>query len=132
MKRHTIALFGEAEKGQLRTPHHLETLPQVVHVLGHPPEDSEGLFFAIQAILYNRNVIFFRVESEGLSEKDYWAGCQYLKTAPPISALCMPGMSQEMILLEVDKICDIHKSILITSQKDLYDHLTSQSVRRVH
>jgi hypothetical protein len=39
----------------------LKDLPQVVDFLGNPPAGTEGLFFAIQAILYERDVLFFRV-----------------------------------------------------------------------
>ncbi|EKE08276.1 MAG: hypothetical protein ACD_17C00254G0002 [uncultured bacterium] len=124
-----IALFGEAEKGAFSTPHRFQKLPQLVDALGNPPGDSEGLFFAIQAILYNRNVIFFRVEEEGYSPADYYNGLRYLENKERVSeinALCLPGVGDPNILKASEGICYIHKSLLITNQRDLYDFLTSQ------
>lgn len=62
-----VALFGEAEKGAFKKPHILNKLPQLYDLLGNPPQESEGLFFAVQALLYNREIIFFRVADEGLA-----------------------------------------------------------------
>jgi hypothetical protein len=122
----TVALFGEAEKGAFKKPHMLRKLPQLYDLLGNPPQESEGLFFAVQAILYNREIIFFRVAEEGYSPLDYFSGLKYLeKKENKISALCMPGVGNPTILAASQSVCDIHKSFLITNQKDLYDFLTS-------
>lgn len=123
-----IALFGEAEKGAFKTPHVLTQLPQLVDLLGNPPGESEGLFFAIQAILYNRDIIFFRVAEEGFSQLDYFSGLKYLGKREKIKqlhALCLPGVGNPEILSASTEICHLHKSLLITNQKDLYDYLTS-------
>jgi hypothetical protein len=123
-----IALFGEAEKGALRKPHVLRKLPQLYDLLGNPPQESEGLFFAVQAILYNREVIYFRVSEEGFSPPDYFVGLKYLENKDQkITALCMPGVGNPEILTASQSVCDIHKSFLITNQRDLYDFLTSKS-----
>ncbi|MES2273255.1 MAG: hypothetical protein V4487_03595 [Chlamydiota bacterium] len=124
-----IALFGEAEKGAFKTPHLLKELPQVVDHLGNPPAESEGLFFAVQAILYNRKIIYFRVAEEGLSKIDYMSGLKYLQNrekAPRVNALCLPGVGDAEILEASHQVCQIHGGFLITSQKDLYDFLTSR------
>ncbi len=123
-----IALFGEAEKGAFKTPHVLRKLPQLVDLLGNPPGDSEGLFFAVQAILYNRDLIFFRVAEEGFSQLDYFHGLKYLEDrekVKQIHAVCLPGVGDPEILAASESVCQIHKSLLITNQKDLYDFLTS-------
>lgn len=123
-----VALFGEAEKGAFKTPHVLNQLPQLVDLLGNPPGDSEGLFFAIQAILYNRDIIFFRVAEEGFSRLDYISGLKYLEDRQKIknvNALCLPGVGDPEILSAFEGVCQLHKSFLITNQKDLYDFLTS-------
>lgn len=126
--KQVIALFGEAEKGAFKMPHQLNQLPQLVDLLGNPPKESEGLFFAIQAILYNRDIIFFRVAEEGFSHIDYMSGIKYLQDKEKvkrINALCLPGVGDPEILSASIHLCHLHKSLLITNQKDLYDFLTS-------
>ena len=122
-----VALFGESEKGHFKTPHRLSHLPQLIDLLGNPPEHSEGLFFAIQAILYERDVIFFRVAEEGFSKLDYMIGFEQLRQEKKVHALCLPGVGDPEILTEFERLYQIHQSLLITSQKDLYDFLTSRS-----
>ena len=126
--RQLVALFGAAEKGVFQKPYLLSKLPQLFDYLGNPPKESEGLSFAIQAILYNREVLFFRVEEEGFSEKDYLHGLKYLgnkEYVQKVHALCLPGVGDPEILAASHLVCDIHKSFLIATQKDLYDFLTS-------
>lgn len=123
-----IALFGEAEKGAFKIPHRLTQLPQLVDLLGNPPGDSEGLFFAVQAILYNRDILFFRVAEEGFSRIDYMSGLKTLEDREKIkkvNALCLPGVGDPEILAASEDVCHLHKSFLITNQKDLYDFLTT-------
>lgn len=126
--RQTIALFGEAEKGAFKIPHILSQLPQLVDLLGNPPGESEGLFFAVQSILYNREIIFFRVAEEGFSRLDYLNGLKFLTNKEKIKkvhALCLPGVGDPEIINASEGVCHLHKSLLITNQKDLYDFLTS-------
>ena len=122
-----IALFGEAEKGPFRTPLTLKELPQLFESFGHPPGDSEGLFFAIQSLLYAREVIYFRVEQEGFSKTDYFFSLKTLidrQQLRCLHALCLPGVGDHEIIDAFQNICRIHDSLLIISQKDLYDYLT--------
>ncbi|MBU6383477.1 MAG: hypothetical protein KGQ49_06755 [Verrucomicrobia bacterium] len=126
--KQVVALFGEAEKGAFKTPHMLHQLPQLVDVLGNPPGDSEGLFFAVQSILYNREILFFRVAEEGFSRIDYMSGLKYLgdrEKVKKMHALCLPGVGDPEILAASESVCHVHKGLLITNQKDLYDFLTS-------
>jgi hypothetical protein len=126
--RHVVALFGESEKGQFRQAYTLKNLPQLVDLLGNPPPESEGLFFAIQALLYEREIIYFRVQEEGFSKSDYMAGLKYLANAEKIRtlhAICLPGVGDVEILDASHPVCELHKSHLITTQKDLYDYLTA-------
>lgn len=126
--RHVIALFGEAEKGRFRTPYSLQNLSQLIDLLGTPPPESQGLFFAIQAILNEREIIYFRVQEEGFNKTDYMAGFKHLENKnkiKKISALCLPGVGSKEILDAANHSCAIHKSLLIMSPKDLYDYLTS-------
>ncbi len=128
--RHVIALFGEAEKGQCKKPYILQELPQLIDLLGNPPPESEGLFFAIQALLFERQLIYFKVEEEGFSKEDYLAGLKYLKNkekTQEIHALCMPGVGDKDLIDAFHPVCEKYKSHLITTQKDLYDYLTYEN-----
>ena len=126
--RHVVALFGEAEKGQFHVPYLLREMPQLIDVLGNPPPESEGLFFAIQALLFQRELIYFRVESEGFDLVKYQHGIKLLEDREKVKmlhAICLPGVGDEKIIDATKRLCEIHNSILIATQKDLYDYLTS-------
>lgn len=125
---HTVVLFGEAQKGEFQTAYYCKNLGQLSSFLGEPPtNDCQGLQFAVQALLYQRSVIFFRVREEGFSASDYQFGLNFLGNKeffPSISAVCLPGVGDAEIIEETAPICEIHKSILIVSERDLYDYLT--------
>jgi hypothetical protein len=126
--RHTVFLFGEAEKGEFCTPLICKSLPQLADTLGNPPEESQGILYAVQALLFERELIFFRVKEEGFSTQDYMRGLKLLQNKEgilPISAICMPGVGDAQILEATSPVCSLHKSFLIINQKDLYDFLTS-------
>lgn len=126
--RHVIALFGASEKGQFQKPYMLHELPQLIDFLGNPPPESAGISFAVQSILYKREVLFFRVREEGFSNPDYLYGFKYLQDLQKVRnlhALCLPGVGSPELLNASAPVCEIHKSPLITSQKDLYDYLTA-------
>lgn len=124
---YTIALFGEAEKGDYQTPYFCQTLPELVDHLGHPPKESTGLYYATQAILFHRDLIFFRVREEGFSLQDYLRGLYLLKSMqsfPRILAISMPGMGNKEIIEETSSICSRMHAIFIMTEADLYDYLT--------
>lgn len=123
----TLALFGEAEKGDFHTAYHFNHLPQVMDVLGHPPPESCGLFCAVQALMFNYQLIFFRVEEEGFSYQDYYKGLRILENDGLISqveALCLPGVGDTEIINAVIPLCQKHNSLYMMSERDLYDYLT--------
>jgi hypothetical protein len=125
-----IALFGEAEKGEYKTAYYCETLPQLEECLGEPPCESRGLHYAVQALLYRKGLIFFRVKEEGYSLEDYLLGLNFLKNrqlVPSLTAICMPGVGDPEVIEATAPICDQRKSLLIVSECDLYDYLTSFS-----
>ncbi len=131
MGAHTIALFGEAEKGDYSTAYFCQTLPQILDCLGNPPPESHGLYLAIQSILFDYSVLFFRVREEGYSQQDYFSGLSFLrrqKLFSKISGICAPGVGNSEIIKEIIPICRGYHSILITSEADLYDYLTTSSV----
>lgn len=123
---HTVALFGEAEKGDYRTAYYVESIGQLADKLGQPPQESYGLYYAIQALMYRRGVIFFRVQEEGFSIDDYLLGLHFLQNkemVPQLSALCLPGMGNAHVIEASTPVCRLHDSVLITSEQDLYDYL---------
>ena len=125
----TIFLFGEAEKGEFCKPLHCKSLEHLSQSLGNPPQDSKGISYAVQTLMYDRNLIFFRVKEEGFSIPDYMKGLHLLQTQDlgfTLSALCMPGVGDTTILEATAPICTLHKILLIIDEKDLYDYLTSR------
>lgn len=129
--RHTIFLFGEAEKGSFCTPLLCRSLPQLVETFGNPPGESKGILYAVQALMYDRELIFFRVKEEGFGVQDYMKGLRLLlnREIPlSLSALCMPGVGDSTIIDASQAVCHLHKSFLIIEEKDLYDYLTYPGV----
>ncbi len=123
-----IALFGETEKGESGYPRLITSVPLLSETLGHPPFESRGIFYAIQFLLYGYEVIFVPVKEEGFSTKDYLRGLNLLhdkKKFSSLSGLCLPGVGDAQILDATLPLCDTHKCCLITSERDLYDYLTS-------
>lgn len=124
--RRTVFLFGEAEKGEFCTPLLCRSLPQLVDTLGNPPEESLGILYAIQTLMYDRDLIFFRVKEEGFSTEDYLRGLKLLQQKLiqfELGAICMPGVGDKEIINATSPICHLHKSFLILNEKDLYDYL---------
>lgn len=128
MARQTVALFGEAEKGDIGSPLFMKSLPHLNDTLGHPPPESRGIFFAVQFLLYEQEVIYIRVKEEGFSTKDYLKGMRHLQDKKQIShltALCLPGVGDARILDAAHPVTDVHEALIITTEQDLYDYLTS-------
>ncbi len=124
----TIALFGEAQRGEFQTAYYCKTLDQLCHYLGEPPsQDCKGLEFAVQALLFKRDVVYFRVHEEGFSTQDYLKGFNFLENRqlfPQISAICLPGVGNSTIIEATNPVCSLHQSFLVLTEKDLYDYLT--------
>jgi len=126
---HTVFLFGEAERGDFCTPLICHSLAQLADTLGNPPGESKGISYAVQTLMYDRELIFFRVKEEGFSVQDYMKGLKLLlgrNTTFSLSALCMPGVGDTTIIDASQAVCTLHKSFLIIDEKDLYDYLTFQ------
>ncbi len=125
--KHTLFLFGEAEKGPFCTPIPIHSLIQLANTLGAPPENTAGISFAVQALLYERDLIFYRVKEEGFSTADYMHGIRILgnhNVIRDLSAICLPGVGSREIIEAADAVCLRRGSFLIASDKDLYDFLT--------
>lgn len=127
----TIALFGEAERGEFKTAYFCRSLEDLAVYLGEAPKDSQGIFFGVQALLYRCQLIFVRVQEEGYSHDDYRLGLRLLQNRdfiPRLSAIALPGVGDPNIIDASMPVCDIYKSLLITTEKDLYDYLTSRGL----
>ena len=126
--RPIIALFGEAEKGEIASLLKIKSLPHLNEVLGNPPFESRGIFFAIQFLLSEQDLIYIRVKEEGFSVKDYFKGIKGLlnrKQTPSLAAVCLPGMGDADVIHSLDPILEMHRALIITTEYDLYDYLTS-------
>ncbi len=119
-----FAIFGEAEKGKFGFFYKINSLDGLYGTFGNPPEESEGLALAVQGLLFNYEVIFFRVEEEGFSFEDYHKGLNLLRQKE-INALGLPGVGNMELLEKASAICKYYKSLLILKEKDLYDYLTN-------
>ncbi len=127
---YTIALFGEAERGEFRTAYFCQYLEELDEYFGNPPNQSKGLYYAVQALLFKRNVIFLRVAEEGFSIQDYLSGLKMLeeqRVIPHLDAICMPGVGDQEVLNAAQPICELYHAILITNEADFYDYLTGAS-----
>jgi hypothetical protein len=128
---YTVALFGEAERGDYRTAYFFHELSQLEENLGNPPEGSQGIHFAIQTLLYNQQLIYFRVEEEGFSLEDYTSGLRFLRNKnliPNLDALFLPGVGNRKIIEAAESVRADHNSLLIITEADLYDYLTDSLV----
>ncbi len=127
---YTIALFGEAERGQFHTAYFCQNLEQLDEYFGNPPPNSKGLYYAVQALLFKRHLVFFRVTEEGFSTQDYLTGVRLLEQQqliPQLDAICIPGVGDPAVLNALQPICQHYHSILISNESDFYDYLTSSN-----
>lgn len=128
MRPLTVALFGESEKGLYSVPYFCKSLAQLLENLGNPPPESSGLYFAIQALLYKRELVYFRVREEGFSIPDYLNGFKLLQQEaifPYVGAIFVPGVGDSMIIDAAFDLSLNYQSIIVMSEGDLYDYLTS-------
>ena len=122
-----VFVFGEAEKGELCTPMPFMCVADMAEILGNPPEDSRGIDCAIKLLMYDQEVVYFRVTEEGFSRDDYMRGVKLLyKKASEmnIATLCMPGVGDPEIIDPLIPICQKNKILLILDERDTYDYLT--------
>lgn len=131
MLKHSLFIFGEAERGELGVPYICNSLRQLAGLLGNPPKGSRGIELAIEALLYNRTLIYFRVQEEGFSKEEYLRGFHVLKhnqILGNLSAICMPGVGDRELIEEVLPLCNLHKGLLIIDERDLFDYLTEKEL----
>ncbi|MCP5492356.1 MAG: hypothetical protein H7A40_04875 [Chlamydiales bacterium] len=125
---HILVMFGAAERGEMRAPILCNDMAHLAEALGNPPDESQGIPFAIQALLFNRTVYYVRVEEEGFSRADYFQGFSLLQTSnllPKLTAIGLPGVGDSELIDAASQLCHPYKSMLITSEQDLFDYLTA-------
>jgi len=126
MIRQTVALFGEAEKGDKNVPLLIHSLFHLHATFGDPPKESCGIFFAIQFLLYEQELIYIRVNEEGFSVEGYLKGMRLLnkQKISHLTALCLPGVGDAQIIDSANPILESYDALMITTESDLYDYLT--------
>jgi len=125
--RQTVVLFGEAERGEIHALLSIKSLAHLNEVLGNPPNESRGIFFAVQCLLYEQELIYVRVKEEGFSIQDYRNGMKHLLNKEKVfhlTAICLPGVGDVRILDSATPILQRYAALMITTEKDLYDYLT--------
>ena len=124
----TVFLFGEAEKGEFGFPLICQSIIDLCDRLGNPPEESQGIPYAIQTLLYSKQLLFCRVQEEGFSIQDYMRGFKVLQeaTIPSLQAIVIPGVGDTEIVEAASSLCNLYKSTLVLTEKDLYDYLMSE------
>lgn len=100
-------------------------LEELSLVLGEPIEGRSGVKDGIQALLYQYQLMFFRVQQEGLSVEDYYQGFAWIqKSRMPITAMKLPGVGSRGLLASANTICLQKGSILVIDEIDFYDFAT--------
>ncbi len=126
---HCVAIFGEAEKGSFSTPLFIDSVEKLNQSLGIASRNSCGLFFAIQFLSYHYPLIYLRVREEGFNPKDYFDGMKQLLSKSQkrkISAVSLPGVGDVEIINAILTMCKKCRSILLTTEKDFYDYITTR------
>ena len=123
----TIALFGEAERGNFQTAYFCNSLPQLLDTFGNPPTHSLGLHYAVEFLLAEYHLIYFRVLEEGYSQEEYLEGLEFLqgyRGLQKLDAICLPGVGARRIIDAVEPLHKRYNSLLIIGESDFYDYLT--------
>src|SRR5689334_20016091 len=99
--KETVFLFGEAEKGPYCSPLRCCSVSQLYDQLGNAPPQTEGISYALQALMLDLDLIYFRVQEEGYSTNDYMEGFHLLrkKEKPTtLTAIGIPGVGDSTIV----------------------------------
>lgn len=123
-----VALFGEAEKGDINTIYYCKSIEELYDTFGQPPGDTQGLFFAIQSLLYGKQLLYYRVHEEGLSVQEYLFGLHLLRSQtnhiPHIHALFLPNVGVKTVIEEGLLVCQQHHGLFLMQAADFYDYVT--------
>jgi hypothetical protein len=122
-----IFIFGQSEKGMLCRPTLCKNVLELFYQFGHPPAMSQGLNFAIHALLLHKPCVFFRVEEEGFSTNDYLKGLELLKNeweGIDLHAIGLPGVGHSDIIEKTEHLWRKRRPLILLNDKDLFDYLT--------
>lgn len=126
-----VCIFGEAERGAFATISPCHSVIDLFELAGNPPQESLGIFYAIQMLLFKRSILFFRVEEEGFNCEQYLKGLELLLLRKePLSAVCMPGVGEGVLIEMAAELCNKRSALLLINEKDLYDYLTDVSISK--
>ncbi len=126
MMERVICIFGEAGKGIFETFLPCHSLIELYEFLGNPPNESLGIAYAVQSILFNHSVLFYRVDEEGSGVEKYRIGLEILeKKGESPAAICMPGVGDATLIERVSEFCLKRGSLLVMNEKDFYDYVTT-------
>lgn len=121
-----IFLFGESERGPMRTPFFCRSIDELEERCGNAPEGSFGVDLAVHVLLCNKELVFFRVQEEGCCQEEYLYGLKSISAEfLPIMAIGIPGVGDYKIIEATASVCLTHNAIFILTDKDLYDYLAS-------
>jgi len=127
MFERAVAVFGESERGDYCRPYCCRNMNQLYEIFGQPVPETAGIHFAVQVLMHDFALIFYRVREEGHSFQDYFEGLWQLEIhsdESELSAIGLPGVGNGEVIESISSICATHHSILIISESDLYDYLT--------
>ncbi|AHK63615.1 hypothetical protein BOKEGFJH_00736 [Chlamydia avium] len=124
----TIALFGEAEKGSYDVAYLCHSAADLYDHLGSSQKITKsGISLAIQALMYNYDVLYFRVREEGYCVDSYFFGLHFLNTQTTLKniiAMGLPGVGDQYLIEASKSLCQKYKSLLLFFEQDFYDLLT--------
>ena len=130
MEKRTVLIFGESTAGKIQNLLLINTLPNLAVHLGEPTPTGVGIHLAVQALLFKKDVLFYKVSEEGMNSDQYLFGFKLLEKEPlklPLAAIALPGVGSGEILEMATHLCNLHKSVLILNENDLYDLMTQSS-----
>ena len=116
-----LAIFGQTEKGSLGSVYAIDNLTELFNKLGCATIDSKAIFYAIEAIYYDRKVLFVPVKEEGSNLEEYREGIKKLKQHS-VDAIFVPGVGNASLLSFATSTL---KAVVFMTGEDTYDYLTS-------
>ncbi len=130
MEKRTVIIFGESKEGKAQNLFFINSLPNLAVGLGEPTATGVGIHMAIQALLLKKEVLFYKVTEEGFNADQYLFGFKLLEKESQnlsIAAIALPGVGSSEILDIAKNQCELHKTLLILNESDLYDFMTQRN-----
>lgn len=125
-----VLIFGESVEGEFQRPFLIKSLPDLATIFGEPTKTGLGIHMAIQSLLFGHNIFFYRVSEEGNNKEQYLQGFKLFEReafSSSLSAIALPGVGSLEILHAANILSELHKVLIITTEKDLYDLITNRT-----